>query len=126
MTLAQFSRFPTKFKDREKLVKDVRFTTLNKSITENGTILFSAQCKNYNTQLEILSNKIHLNTTCKASCTCDSFKYDFAHSLYKERSLLNPENFIKSIESHPKERNEFDVASGCKHIVALVRQAVKG
>ena len=75
--------------------------------------------------MEIQDEIIHLNSPVKVFCTCESFKYEFANAVFRAGSLLKSVNFVRSIISRPKEKNQYNVPSGCKHIVALARQVIK-
>lgn len=125
LTLGYFSKFPSKYRDREKSVKDVVFNSIKSTITEKNTIIIKSTTNKYIQEIEVFDDKIHLNSECKVFCNCESFKFEFANPIFKSGSLLKPIEFIRSVVSRPKERNEYNIVSGCKHIVALARAVLK-
>ncbi len=126
LTLAYFTKFPSKYKDREKFVNHVTLENIKAEIIDENKILITSNTKKgYRQEIELEDNKISLRSRCKVSCTCESFKFDFAHAVFRAGSLLNPISFIRSVVQRPKQRNQYDIPSGCKHIVALARAALK-
>ena len=124
LTLNNFIRFPTAFKDREKLVDKVRFLQIDPIKTEYGFNVKS-RSERYEQEIEFHDDKISLRSPVKVSCNCESFKFEFANAIYKAGSLINAAQFIRSIIKRPKEKNEFNLQSGCKHIIALSRACLK-
>ncbi|MCK9439425.1 MAG: hypothetical protein WC188_04670 [Candidatus Caldatribacteriota bacterium] len=125
LTLSYFSKFPSVYKDREPSVKEVSFVSIEAERTENKTIFIRSSTGKYKQEIEIFDKDIHLNSPCKVFCSCESFKYEFANSIFRSGSLLQSISFIRSIVSRPKKKNEYNIVSGCKHLVALSRQATK-
>lgn len=125
LTVGFFSKFPSAYKDREKSIKSVVFNNITPIVNENGTIFIKSSTDRYTQEVEIQDENIHLNSPCKIFCSCESFKYEFANAVFKSGSLLKSIEFIRSIVSRPKEKNQFNIPSGCKHIVALCRQILK-
>ncbi|MDD4081839.1 MAG: SWIM zinc finger family protein [Sphaerochaetaceae bacterium] len=125
LTLGYFSKFPALFKDREKLAKLVVFKDISVDKIKDNVILITGKTDKYEQEIEILNSKITLKSECKIFCSCESFKYEFANSVFKNGSLRRPISFIKSIIKRPKHKNEHNTPSGCKHIVALIRQSLK-
>lgn len=125
LTLGYFSKFPAAYKEREKSVQDVVFNKISPITKEDKTIFIVSSTGKYTQEIMIQDETIHLNSPCKVFCTCESFKYEFANSVFRSGSLLKPIEFVRSIIKRPKEKNEFNIASGCKHIVALARQVIK-
>lgn len=125
LTIGYFSKFPSRYSDREKLTKTIVFNNISSNITEKNTIIIKSTTNKYIQEIEIHDEKIHLNSPCKVFCSCESFKFEFANPVFKSGSLLKPIEFIRSVVSRPKERNEFNIPSGCKHIVALARATLK-
>lgn len=125
LTIGFFSKFPSAYKDREKSIKDIVFNKITPTINENGTIFIRSTTNKYTQEVEIQDETIHLNSPCKIFCSCESFKYEFANAVFKSGSLFKQVEFIRSIVSRPKEKNQFNIPSGCKHIVALCRQILK-
>jgi hypothetical protein len=124
LTLGYFSKFPAAYKDREKSVGEIRFNNINQDII-NDKIIIHANTDKYQQDIEIQDEVIHLNSPVKVFCSCESFKYEFANAVFRAGSLLKSLSFVRSIVSRPKEKNQYNVPSGCKHIVALARQVIK-
>ncbi len=124
LTLGYFSKFPAAYKDREKFIGEVRFNNIHQDIIKDKIIIHASTDK-YQQEMEIQDEIIHLNSPVKVFCTCESFKYEFANAVFRAGSLLKSVNFVRSIISRPKEKNQYNVPSGCKHIVALARQVIK-
>lgn len=125
LTLGYFSKFPSAYKDREKLVKDVVFNKISPATKEDDTIFIVSSTGKYTQEVMIQDENIHLNSPCKIFCSCESFKYEFANAVFRSGSLLKPIELVRSIIKRPKEKNEYNIPSGCKHIVALTRQIIK-
>jgi hypothetical protein len=125
LELGYFSKFPAIYRDREKTVNEISFTNIDYEITKNNTILIKSSTEKYDQEVEIVSDMISLKSPCKVYCTCESFKYEFANSLFKSGSLLKAISMVRSIVSRPKRKNPHNVPSGCKHIVALSRKIIK-
>jgi len=124
LTLNDFIRFPTAFKDREKLVDKIRLLSIIPKKTEYG-IEVKSRTDKYEQIIEIYDNKINLKSSVKVTCNCESFKFEFANAVFKAGSLINAIAFLRSIIKRPKEKNEFNIPSGCKHIIALARACLK-
>jgi hypothetical protein len=124
LTLGYFSKFPAAYKDREKSIGEVRFNNIHQDIIKDKIIIHASTDK-YQQEMEIQDEIIHLNSPVKVFCTCESFKYEFANAVFRAGSLLKSVKFVRSIISRPKEKNQYNVPSGCKHIVALARQVIK-
>ena len=126
LTLGYFSKFPAAYKDREKSISSVNFNNISPELdSENKKIIIKASTDKYQQELEIYDELIHLNSPVKVFCSCESFKYEFANSVFKAGSLLKPISFVRSIVSRPKEKNQHNIPCGCKHLVALCRQVTK-
>lgn len=125
LTLGYFNKWPAIYSDREKLIRTITFNKLTPTFNENKTISIESSTDKYTQKIEILDENIHLNSQCKVFCSCESFKFEFANSISKHESLLEPMNFIKSIIERPKEKNKYNIPSGCKHIIALARQIIR-
>jgi hypothetical protein len=125
LTIGYFSKFPSMYKDREQTVKEVVFNNITTTVTENNTILVKSSTNKYEQEIEIQDDVIHLNSPCKIYCSCESFKYEFANAVFKSGNLLKQIKFIRSMISRAKEKNKYNIPSGCKHIVALSRQVLK-
>jgi hypothetical protein len=126
LTLGYFSKFPAKFKNREELVKPIIFEKINvERSADSKRIIITGKTDKYEQEIEIFDSHFTLKSECKVFCNCESFKYEFANSLFKSGSLRRPISFIRSIIKRPKQKNEYNIPSGCKHIIALIRQAIK-
>lgn len=125
LTLGYFGKFPAAYKNREKSVKDVVFTKIVVNPDTDKNINIDSSTGKYSQQIIIYDETIHLNSPCKVYCSCESFKFEFANAVFRAGSLNSPLEFVRSIIKRPKEKNEFNIASGCKHLVALSRQALK-
>ena len=125
LTIGYFSKFPSLYKDREKSVKEVVFTKIVVNPDTDKNIIIDSSTEKYTQQIVIHDKTIHLNSPCKVYCSCESFKFEFANAIFRAGSLNSPLEFVRSIIKRPKEKNEFNIASGCKHIVALAREALK-
>ena len=80
--------------------------------------LLNFNCNNHNVTIDILDNDISLNSPVKVSCDCDSFKYEFIHTLFKKDLVFNPFDILPKeiLEQKPK-NNKHVIVSGCKHII---------
>jgi len=67
LTLGYFSKFPAAYKDREKSVKNVIFTNIQRDVTDDGKIIIHARTDKYQQEMEIQDNTIHLNHLLKYS-----------------------------------------------------------
>jgi len=124
LTLGYFTKFPSRYRHREDSLKNVTFIDISKEVEEDGIIIRSNTGK-YAQEIKIFDTAIRLKSPCKVYCSCESFKFEFAHPIFRSGSLLKPISFVRSIINRPRERNEFNIPSGCKHIVALARMAPK-
>ena len=125
LTLGYMSKFPAAYKDREKSIKTVLFNKISPATHSGDKITVVSSTDKYTQEIVIHDKIIHLNSPCKVFCTCSSFKFEFANPVFKAGSLLKPIDFVRSIISRPKEKNEYNIPSGCKHLVALSRQVLK-
>jgi hypothetical protein len=124
LTLGYFTKFPAIYKEREKLVPTVDLKNISVSQDEDK-IIVTSNTGNYEQTIEIYDKTINLKSPVKVACTCESFKYEFAYSIYKDGSLIGALHFFRSIIQRPKEKNKYNIASGCKHLIALSRQCLK-
>lgn len=122
--LKQLIRFPATFKEREKLVDQVKLTSIIPTKTDYGFEIKS-QTNKYKQIMEIHDSKISVKSPVKVSCDCESFKYEFCNAIYKAGSLVNAFSFLRSIISRPKEKNQYNVISGCKHLIKMSREVLK-
>jgi len=96
LTLSYFTKFPSAFKEREKLVNGVQLVNIKAEYNsdDNKILITSNTMNGYQQEIEIEGDKITLRSHCKVSCTCDSFKYEFAHAIFRAGSLLKPIHFF--------------------------------
>ena len=125
LTLGYFSKWPAAYKDREKSVNTVFFNKISPPLIQDNIITIVSSTNKYTQEIIIHNDIIHLNSPCKVFCSCESFKFEFANAVFRSGSLTKSLDFIRSIVSRPKIKNEFNIPSGCKHIIALVRQVLK-
>ena len=121
LTLSHFTKFPSAFKDREKLINKVELQNIRVTHDdENTKIIITSNTKSgYQQEIEIEDDKISLRSHCKVFCTCESFKFEFSHAIFRNGSLLKPIDFIRSIVQRPKEKNKYDIPSPCKHLAKV-------
>lgn len=120
MVFKNILNFPIFFKDRFNSWKTVKISKLDTKKDTNKFNIMAVTNNKYDTEIEIdLTQKSLLNCPVKFSCTCDSFKYEFANAVFKNDSLLNPTDFFKSIITKPKQKNVYNTPSGCKHVIAV-------
>jgi len=124
LTLGYFSKFPALYKNREKSVDTVVFNSIKRDIKDDEIIIINATTNKYQQEIEI-KNGLHLNSEVKVFCNCESFKYEFANAVFRAGSLIRPLSVFRSIVSRPKEKNQYNIPCGCKHIVALARNIIK-
>jgi len=125
LSLGYFSKWPAAYKDREKSIKDVVFNKISPPLIEDDKIIIVSSTDKYTQEIIIQGETIHLNSPCKVFCSCESFKFEFANAVFRAGSLTKSIEFVRSIISRPKQKNEYNIASGCKHIIALSRQIIK-
>ena len=100
LTLGYFSKFPAAYKEREKLVNDVIFTEITYNKSEDQKILVNSRTNKYFQEMEIEGETINLHANVKVFCSCESFKYEFANSIFKSGSLKRPISFIRIGRAH--------------------------
>ena len=124
MKLKQFLNFPAIYKERNNDVKIINPMLLNVKIyNEQPLIIY--KYKNYIINILLIGQQIDEDNEIKMSCTCPSFIFEFANSLYKSGNLFEPEKFIKSIKQVPKDKNKFNILTGCKHCISCCRHLFK-
>jgi len=118
LRLRDLSQFPSFYSNRQR---SIRQTIVNVSKVDKGegfTEILGAS-KDYNPTIRILGDKIAQNASVQISCNCKSFQFEFAHAVYKDGTLLNPQQFKKEVLDKPLKKNAYLIPSGCKHIIAL-------
>ena len=78
----------------------------------------------YSQMIRILGEIIP-NSPVQITCNCESFKFEFSHAVFKNDSLINPQNFGPDIIKKPLEKNKYQIPSGCKHVIALANLILK-
>ena len=118
--------FPSFYSKRQDSVKKVKsqITGVNKN-SENNTIEINGSSGKYSQTITIFSDDIRPNVAVQITCTCESFKYEFSHAVFKNESLIDPINFRENIVKKPLDKNKYQIPSGCKHIIALANLTLK-
>lgn len=110
--------FPAYYKKRNSTLKDVMINNIYMNKYENEYIITSTSTK-YKQEISFIGNTLSKETPIKIFCNCESFKFEFAHSIFIRNSLRNSDNFDEDIMKRSKEKNIYNIPCGCKHIVAL-------
>jgi len=124
MHLQNFLQFPSIFVSRQDSWKPLRPRLEQREKVEKGkqkSIILKGRTGEYEQVIEVIDEKIRLASEVKISCTCPSFKFEFAFALNKSQALHMPENFIESTQQVPKKKNIYKIPTGCKHIIAFAR-----
>lgn len=116
-------QFPSFYSKRNASIRQVPITLGNIDRQEDY-IEIAGITKNYKPTIRIFGD-FSLNTNVLVSCTCKSFIFEFAHSVLRVQSLLNPQNFGQDLIKKPLEKNKFMIPSGCKHIIGLANLILK-
>lgn len=119
MYLEDLATVPSFFKDRQDKIKKLVVFPQDVIITEFDYIIVLS-CHRYTIKISFRS-KFDPDSKIKLNCTCPSFNFEFAHILYKNDCLLEPEKYRKATAKIPKERNTKSVLGGCKHTIACAR-----
>ena len=111
-------QFPPFYSKRQGTIRqtEISITEVNKQETFIDVI---GKSKNYKQTIRILGHQIIPNSSVQIDCNCPSFKFEFAHALLKNESLLNYEKFGTELLRKPTKKNAYLIVSGCKHIIAL-------
>lgn len=120
-----FLSLPHKFKDRKKSVDKLRPRILNINIDSEGRLYVKGASSDYTQQVLFLETTITPETKIQLNCTCPSFNFEFAHLLYDQNTLLEPENFKKAIRSSPDVKSTHFVVTACKHCIAFCQYIYK-
>ena len=113
--------FPSYYRDRRDSLYGLTPVITNFKET-NDSCLFEGKVGKYDIVLECMSKNITLKTPVKVSCTCPSFKFEFAAVINRKQGLYDKGNFFVSL---PKEKNKFNIISGCKHIISFANYVLK-
>lgn len=112
--------FPSYYSKRNNSVNTVFINHVNINKIDNDHILVSATTNNKYITNIFTPIKVNLDSPVQISCTCDSFKFEFAYALYQINSLYNFENYILKKST----KNKMNIPSPCKHIIALAKKKV--
>lgn len=117
LTFSKILHFPATYKKRNENLKTITLNNFKPQIISNLPLMinYSAKVNNHNPIIQTIG-KLNNNTPVIITCTCESFKFEFAKLVHKEGSLFDPENFVLK---QPKEKNPFGIAGPCKHILFL-------
>lgn len=112
--------FPSIFKGRDRSWKVLKPKVTSIKIIDDY-IEIIGNCNNHTQTIFLFNDVIDFSKSIRISCTCESFKYEFARELYLNDSLIldYPDLDNKLIQA-PKEKNIHKKVTGCKHIIALV------
>ena len=120
--LKNFLSFPPILVKRQSLTYSLNTSFLGgrKEYDENGNqqYILNFNCNNHNVILNIMDKDITIDSSLKVSCDCDSFKFEFAHALFKKNLIYNPYDIMSKelFDQKPKKNNNY-IISGCKHII---------
>jgi len=119
MILKDLASIPSAYRDRIEKVKQVKPTISGTSIIiQNPHIMLSSG--KYSQEILFLG-EVDPDTNIKIYCSCPSFNYEFAHILNDNECLLHPERFRIAIRKTPREKNQKNVLTGCKHSIAAAQ-----
>lgn len=116
--MIQFGRllsFPLTFKNLTDKLKTVDISEI-KATKSARNIQILANANGHVVELNIIDEKININSPVQLYCDCDFFKYNLAYTLYKNKSLLHTNNFVLM---PPRKKNQSMQLSGCKHIILV-------
>lgn len=116
--------FPSFYRDRQDSWRKINPSIIDVKKTESDITIVSMTGK-YEQNIVIHDTKLAPNTRVTISCTCPSFNFEFANTLFKNQGLNRPEEFMKAIQKVAKEKNPYNIPSGCKHIIALANLVMK-
>jgi hypothetical protein len=118
--------FPSFYSKRQDSIRKVlmNITGINKD-SESKQIDIDGSSGKYSQKIRFFGNDIISNSLVQITCDCESFKYEFSHAVFKNESLINPENFVENIRKKPLDKNKYQIPSGCKHIIALANLILK-
>src|SRR6056297_1836850 len=119
MLLKDLATIPSSYRDRKEKINQVK-TMINRTstINQNPHIILSS-C-NYSQEILFLG-EIDPDTNVKIYCSCPSFNYEFAHILNDNECLLHSERFKIAVRKTPREKNQKNILTGCKHCIAAAQ-----
>lgn len=114
--------FPSKYKDRNKNVAPVKILISNLEKIDNKLVI-TGETDKYVSVIAINDiDKFDINNEVQINCNCESFKYEFQTPVYNSGGLYHTRLINTShLTVLPKEKNQFMVVSGCKHIIKLAQ-----
>ncbi len=118
-------RFPAQYGKRQSGIARLDVKIADVQDTEDQLIiggLSKSSKSQYAQRIEIqkIDNIFNKQCSIQILCSCESFKYEFAGALLRNKALLETEFFEYAIKMHkPKKKNINQVVSGCKHVIAL-------
>ena len=119
MILKDLASIPSAYRDRIEKVKKVKpMISGTYTILQNPHIILSSG--KYSQEILFLG-EVDPDTNIKIYCSCPSFNYEFAHILNDNECLLHPERFKIAIRKTPREKNQKNVLTGCKHCIAAAQ-----
>ena len=117
--------FPSFFRKRQNSVVYLRPMIKKAFHDDNEQLIIIGSVNNHTPTIQFGEKNVDMNNTVKISCTCQSFNFEFARTLFDNQSLFQPENFEKAVFGVPKKKNPYSVPSACKHVIALARHINK-
>ena len=124
MLLRDFVNPRAYYKDRIQDVKSLKVFLRDIYLYQTVPVIKFA-CNNYGVNIQLIGEEVNQTNEIRLSCTCPSFNYEFARVLYDNGSLFMPENFHKAISAAPKQKNKYNIVTGCKHTIACALDAYK-
>ncbi len=117
--------FPSFYSKRQESIREtlVQITGMSNNPDEK-IIEINGTSGKYSQMIRILGEIIP-NSPVQITCNCESFKFEFSHAVFKNDSLINPQNFGPDIIKKPLEKNKYQIPSGCKHVIALANLILK-
>ncbi len=113
MILQQLLYLPAYYKNRQEAVNTVMLSNLNIEKKENQLICNCIANRKYQVSI-IINGRIQSSSEIMIDCTCESFKYEFAYTVGRDKSLIYPNRYLKTIS---KDKNKFLHLTGCKHLI---------
>ena len=118
--------FPSFYSKRQDSIKKVLMNITGMSNNPDDKIIeIDGSSGKYSQKIRFFGGDIIPNSSVQITCDCESFKYEFSHAVFKNESLINPENFGENIRNKPLDKNKYQIPSGCKHIIALANLILK-
>jgi hypothetical protein len=125
MKFIQLLNFPAYYKSREKSLNKLVVNKVINVLLQPDFFTISANINNHIPTINIIGNMnngITPDHIVQISCSCESFKYEFAASINNINALINPDDFNTGAAL---KKNKFNIPSGCKHIIILARYVWK-